>query len=80
MSALSSDTILEVRDLCTWLDTSKGTLRAVCEPPAEALDALAQARTNADGKAEAWIPVRVTTLEGQAVTDARFLASLKRFR
>ncbi len=58
----------------------KGTLRAVCEPPAEALDALAQARTNEDGKAEAWIPVRVTTLDGEAVTDARFLASLKRFR
>ena len=57
----------------------KGTLRAVCEPPREALDALAQARSNEDGKAEAWIPVRVTTLDGEPVTDARFLASLKRF-
>jgi acyl-coenzyme A thioesterase PaaI-like protein len=57
----------------------KGTLRAVCEPPAEVLAALAEARTNESGKAEAWVPVRVSAADGQVVTEARFLAALKRF-
>lgn len=58
---------------------ARGTLRAVCAPGAELLAALDAARTAPDGKAEAWIPVRLVDPAGEAVTEARFLAALKRF-
>ncbi|WP_373047337.1 PaaI family thioesterase [Vulgatibacter sp.] len=59
---------------------AKGTLRAVCEPPAEVLAALDEARTNESGKAEGWVPVELTNESGELVAAARFLAAVKRFR
>ena len=58
---------------------AKGTLRAECDPGAEALLALATANVAPDGKAEAWLPVRLLDPTGATVTEARFLCALKRF-
>jgi acyl-coenzyme A thioesterase PaaI-like protein len=58
---------------------AKGTLRAVCDPGREVLETLDAVRTAADGKAEAWLPVQLLDAGGAVVTEARFLAALKRF-
>lgn len=57
----------------------KGMIRAICELPQQAIDALEQCRTSADGKAEAWVPVQLVDRKGQVVTDVRFLVAVKRF-
>lgn len=63
-----------------FLAKGKGELRAVCEPGPEVFAALAAARDSSDGKAEAWVPVSVTLAkDGSPVTNARFLAAVKRF-
>lgn len=61
-----------------FLAKAKGRLTATCEPPPEALAALASVEGAADGKAESWVPVTLTTRDGE-VTRARFLAAVKKF-
>ena len=61
-----------------FLAKAKGRLRAVCELPADVAAELAKVHTSADGKAEAWVPVTLSTKDG-AVTTARFLAAVKKF-
>jgi uncharacterized protein (TIGR00369 family) len=56
---------------------AKGGVRAVCEPA----DAVAELqRQLAEGpKAEAWVTVRLTNLQDEPITTARFLAAVRRF-
>lgn len=61
-----------------FLSKAKGRLRAVCELPPEVAAELAKVHTSPDGKSEAWVPVTLTTKDG-AVTNARFLAAVKKF-
>ncbi|HEY3451000.1 MAG TPA: DUF4442 domain-containing protein [Myxococcales bacterium] len=61
-----------------FLAKAKGKLRAVCELPPDVAAELARVETSADGKAEAWVPVTLTTREGE-VTTVRFLAAVKKF-
>jgi hypothetical protein len=56
---------------------AKGPLRAVCDPGPDLLAQLDL--VTRDGKAEAWIPVHLVDPSGEVVTDARFLAAVKRF-
>lgn len=58
---------------------AKGTIRAICDLPQQAIDDLEQSRTSEDGKAEAWVPVQLVDGKGQVVTDVRFLVAVKRF-
>lgn len=58
---------------------AKGTITCVCELPADAAQALEQVRTNPDGKAEAWVPLRLQDTEGETVTELRVLVAVKRF-
>jgi len=57
---------------------AKGRLTATCEPSAEVLGLLAAVEASSDHKAEAWVPVTLTTSDG-TVTTTRFLAALKKF-
>ncbi len=58
----------------------KGTIQAICQPPAEALEALRAVESSPERKAEAWIPVQVVSKsDGTVITEARFLAALKKF-
>lgn len=58
---------------------AKGTLRAECAPEADALAALDGCRTAPDGKAEAWIGVKLLDPSGAVAMEARFLAAVKHF-
>ncbi len=62
-----------------FLAKAKGRLRAVCELPPKVAAELAKVETSPEGKAEAWVPVRLSTKEGE-VTTARFLAAVKKFQ
>lgn len=58
---------------------AKGDLRCECELDSETLALLEPVRTNPEGKAEAWVPLRLLDPQGQVVTDVRFLVAIKRF-
>lgn len=58
---------------------AKGTVRAVCEPPADLLGSLEGELREKGSKTEAWLPVRLLGPEDVIVCEARFLATLKKF-
>lgn len=58
---------------------AKGTIRCICEISTDLIDVLEQARTNVEGKAEAWIPLQLVDEKDNTVTDVRFLVAVKRF-
>ncbi|WP_375765814.1 DUF4442 domain-containing protein [Archangium gephyra] len=57
---------------------ARGTVYAVCEPPAEVLAALRESLRQPGDKAQGWVPVRLETADGTVVAEARFLVALKR--
>lgn len=59
---------------------AKSGVRAVCEPSAELLATFAQALGEPGSKVEGWVPVKLVGADGALVSEARFLAALKRFR
>lgn len=62
-----------------FLVKAKGTIRCVCEPPLEVLDALERVRDDPSGRSEAWVPLSLLDRDDQVVTKVRFLVALKRF-
>jgi acyl-coenzyme A thioesterase PaaI-like protein len=57
---------------------AKGTVFAVCEPPADVLAAFRDALRQSGDKVEGWVPVRLESEDGALVAEARFLVALKR--
>ena len=72
--------LLVVRSEADFHAKAKGALRAICDPSEEVWQTLSAVDSNETGKAQCFVPVRlVTAKEGTLVTEARFLAALKRF-
>lgn len=61
-----------------FLARGRSRLRAICAPANDALATLDQARTNDEGRAEAWLPVEVADEGGEKVAEMRFLAAIQR--
>ena len=58
---------------------AKGGVRAICEPGAELLATFTTALQGPGSKVEGWIPVKLMGDDGSVVSEARFLAALKKF-
>jgi len=58
---------------------AKSDLRCTCTLDQETAAALDAVRTNASGKAEAWLPLELRDREGNVVARVRLLGALKRF-
>lgn len=58
---------------------AKTAVRAVCEPDAEELRTLRENVAGPEAKGDMWMPVKLLDREGKPVTEARFLATVKRF-
>lgn len=58
---------------------AKSGLKAVCAPSPEALETLSARVGGGEGKGEEWMPVQLLDRDGKLVTEARFLAAVKRF-
>ncbi|MBN1207055.1 MAG: DUF4442 domain-containing protein [Myxococcaceae bacterium] len=56
----------------------RGTVSAVCEPPAEVFSTLAGALRQKGDKAQAWVPVTLLAEDGGVVAEVRFLDSVKK--
>ena len=59
---------------------AKGTVYAVCEPPAEVIASWREALRQPGDKVQGWMPVRLEARDGTLVAEARFLVALKRNR
>ncbi|HYO51931.1 DUF4442 domain-containing protein [Archangium sp.] len=57
---------------------AKGTVYAVCEPPAEVLASFRESLRQPGDKAQGWVPVRLEAEDGTLVAEARFLVALHR--
>ena len=57
---------------------ARGTVYAVCEPPAGVLASLREPLRQSGDKAQGWVPVRLEAEDGTPVAEARFLVALKR--
>lgn len=58
---------------------AKSSVRALCEPDRNALQALRDAVAGEEAKGDMWFPVKLLDRDGKTVTEARFLATVKRF-
>lgn len=59
---------------------AKTAVRAVCEPDRDELQALKDAVAGAEAKGDMWFAVKLLDAEAKIVTEARFLATVKRFQ